>query len=123
MAQNVEVATQLLDSLGWKDTNGDGIREGADRKNIVLTLLTRGDVPARFGDEMVAANLKAVARQHGEGVDNATWIAAKDAMDYDIVFFRATPWGTLMHASHGSGYFDSRRTGAGVLHNLSAMVS
>jgi peptide/nickel transport system substrate-binding protein len=25
-----------------------------------------------------------------------------------------------MHASHGSGYFDSRRTGAGVLHNLAA---
>jgi len=39
-------------------------------------------------------------------------------MDYDLVFFRATPWGTLMHASHGSGYFDGRRTGAGVLHNL-----
>ena len=122
MAQNVEVATQLLDSLGWKDTNGDGIREGADRKNIVLTLLTRGDVSSTLRvTEMVAANLKAVGiGSTVRGVDNATWIAAKDAMDYDIVFFRATPWGTLMHASHGSGYFDSRRTGAGVLHNLSA---
>jgi peptide/nickel transport system substrate-binding protein len=39
-------------------------------------------------------------------------------MDYDMVFFRATPWGTLMHAGHASGYFDSRRTGSGVLHNF-----
>jgi len=122
LAQNVAKAGQLLDSLGWKDTNGDGVREGADGKNIVLTLLTRGDVSSTLrATEMVAADLKAVGIGSAvKGVDNATWIAAKDAMDYDLVFFRATPWGTLMHASHGSGYFDSRRTGAGVLHNLSA---
>jgi peptide/nickel transport system substrate-binding protein len=122
LTQDVEKATQLLDSLGWKDTNGDGIREGADGKNIVLTLLTRGDVSSTLrATEMVTADLKAVGiGSTVKGVDNATWIAAKDAMDYDLVFFRATPWGTLMHASHGSGYFDSRRTGAGVLHNLAA---
>jgi peptide/nickel transport system substrate-binding protein len=122
MAQDVEKATQLLDSLGWKDTNEDGIREGADRQNIVLTLLTRGDVAATLRiTEMVAADLRDIGIDSTvKAVDNATWIAAKDAMDYDLVFFRATPWGTLMHASHGSGYFDSRRTGAGVLHNLDA---
>ena len=122
LVQDVTKANQLLDSLGWEDTNGDGIREGADRKNIVLTLLTRGDVSSTLRvTEMVAADLKAIGiGSTVKGVDNATWIAAKDAMDYDLVFFRATPWGTLMHASHGSGYFDSRRTGAGVLHNLAA---
>jgi len=122
LVQDKDKAAQLLDSLGWKDTNGDGIREGADRKNIVLTLLTRGDVPSTLrSTEMVAADLKAVGIGCSlKSVDNATWVAAKDAMDYDLVFFRATPWGTLMHASHGSGYFDSRRTGSGVLHNLAA---
>ncbi|MCK9355645.1 MAG: ABC transporter substrate-binding protein [Dehalococcoidia bacterium] len=122
LAQDVAKANRLLDSLSWMDTNGDGIREGADGKNIVLRLLTRGDVSSTLrATEMVAADLEAVGIDSAvRGVDNATWIAAKDAMDYDLVFFRATPWGTLMHASHGSGYFDSRRTGAGVLHNLAA---
>ena len=122
MTQDLEKAGQLLDSLGYTDTNGDGIREGADGKNIALTLLTRGDVSSTLrSTEMVAADLRAVGIGSTlKAVDNATWIATKDAMDYDLVFFRATPWGTLMHASHGSGYFDSRRTGAGVLHNLSA---
>lgn len=120
LTQDVEASTKLLDALGWTDSNGDGIREAGDGKNIVVTLLTRGDVPGTLRvTEMVAANLKSVGIGSTiRAVDNATWIAAKDAMDYDLVFFRATPWGTLMHAGHGSGYFDARRTGAGVLHNL-----
>jgi len=121
LRQDVAAAAQLLDSLGWTDTNHNGIREGSDGRDIELRLLTRGDVASTLRvTEMVAADLQAVGIGNSiKAVDNATWIAAKDAMDYDLVFFRATPWGTLMHASHGSGYFDSRRTGAGVLHNLS----
>ncbi|HEO71858.1 MAG TPA: ABC transporter substrate-binding protein, partial [Candidatus Hydrogenedentes bacterium] len=121
-SQDVQEAKRLLDSLGFMDTNGDGIREGSDGKKISLTLLTRGDVSSTLRTtEMVAADLRAIGMEITvKSVDSATWIAAKDAMDYDLVFFRATPWGTLMHASHGSGYFDSRRTGAGVLHNLTA---
>lgn len=53
-------------------------------------------------------------------LDLSAWASVKDALDYDMVLFGATPWGTLMHAGHGSGYFDSRRTGQGVLHNLAA---
>ena len=122
LAQDTGKATELLESLGYVDSNGDGIREGSDGKNLVVTLLTRGDMASTLrATEMVAADLRAVGiGSTVKAVDNATWVAAKDAMDYDLVIFRATPWGTLMHASHGSGYFDSRRTGAGVLHNLSA---
>ena len=32
--------------------------------------------------------------------------------DYDMVLFRTTPWGMMMHAGGGSGYFDSRRVGS-----------
>ncbi len=122
MSCDVEKAASLLDSLGYVDSNGDGLREGPDGHDLTLTLLTRGDMPSTLRvTEMVAADLRAVGIDSNvRALDSSTWVATKDAMDYDLVFFRATPWGTMMHASHGSGYFDSRRTGAGVLHNLDA---
>ena len=115
-------AADMLASLGYVDSNGDGVREGLDGTPVVLSLLTRGDMASTLRvTEMVAADLRAVGiESEVRALDSSTWVAAKDAMDYDLVFFRATPWGTMMHASHGSGYFDSRRTGAGVLHNLDA---
>jgi peptide/nickel transport system substrate-binding protein len=51
-------------------------------------------------------------------VDQATWFALKDNYEYDLTITGTTPWGMLMHAGWGTGYFDSRRTGQGVLHNL-----
>ena len=115
-------AIGLLDSSGVVDADGDGIRERANGDELVLTLLTRGDKTSIVrATEMVAANLREVGIDSTvKAVDTSTWIAAKDEGDYDLVFFRATPWGTLMHASNGSGYFDARRTGGGVLHNLAA---
>ena len=119
---NVDEASALLDSIGLEDANGDGIREDAAGKEMTLTLLVRGDQTSILRTaEMVAADLRATGLDCDlKAVDSATWVATKDQMDYDLVFFRATPWGTLMHASHASGYFDVRRTGAGVLHNLDA---
>lgn len=113
-------AKTLLDSLGLKDTNNNGIRENTDGKPMTLTLLVQsGNASVSRSAEMVTGYLKNVGiAVQMKMVDSSTWIAAKDKKDYDLVMFRATPWGTLMHAGHGSGYFDSRRTGSGVLHNL-----
>ena len=122
LAYNPEEASELLDSLGLQDTNNDGIRETAGGEDLVLTFLIRSDKPSIVRSaELVVSNLAEIGIvAELNSVDTSTWLATKDEMDYDIVFFRATPWGTMMHASHGSGYFDSRRTGAGVLHNLDA---
>lgn len=119
---NAKKAKELLDNIGITDTDGDGLRESPKGKNISLSLLTRSDIPTLLRvTEMVAANLKAIGIGTTiRAVDSMTWVAIKDAKDYDLVFFRATPWGNLMHAGCGSGYFDSRRTGHGVLHNLDA---
>ncbi|MCK5584804.1 ABC transporter substrate-binding protein, partial [Candidatus Bipolaricaulota bacterium] len=120
MELNPERAGELLDSLGIVDVDGDGIREDAQGEELVLNLLTRGDQTSVVRTtEMVAANLRDVGiASFVKAVDTSTWVATKDEMDYDLVFFRATPWGTLMHAANGTGYFDARRTGGGVLHNL-----
>ncbi len=114
-------ANAFLDGLGFLDTTGNGKRE-ANGQEIKLRLLARSDTPSTVRcAEMVMQYLQDIGiGAQLTSVDSATWVAKKDAMEYDIVFFRATPWGNMMHASHGSGYFDSRRTGQGVLHNLDA---
>lgn len=116
---NATAAAALLDSLGMVDSNGDGTREAGPRE-IILDLLVQNTATNIRCTELAKQYLEAV----GIGirlvsVDSSTWVARKDATDYDLVFFRATPWGTLTYAGEGSAYFDSRRTGQGVLHNFS----
>lgn len=113
-------ATELLDSAGFKDVNGDGVREDAQGGKLELSILSRtdSDVIARSA-ELLQGYLKSIGLSSRiRALDTATWTASKDKMEYDLVLFRTTPWGMLMHAGHASGYFDARRSGAGVLHNV-----
>ena len=115
---NLEKAKQLLNEAGYKDGNGNGILETTDGKDIKLIMLLRPEY-VRSG-ELVQDYLKKVGIETTlKSVDSSTWISLKDTYYYDLTITRTTPWGMLMHAQWGSGYFDSRRTGEGVLHNLS----
>ena len=44
---NVGRANEILDSLGWVDTNGDGIREDKAGNTIEFALTTNGDNSVR----------------------------------------------------------------------------
>jgi len=109
-------ARQILSNAGYVDTNGNGIVEynGTD---IDLDLLVRTGFE-RDGQliEEYLENVGIGATVHQ--VDATTWYDLKDNYDYDLTVTSATPWGMLMHAGWGTGYFDSRRSGKGVLHNL-----
>ena len=114
---SVEKANQLLEEAGYKDNNGNGIRETLEGKDIKIIMLIRSDY-VRSG-ELVQDYLKKVGIDVTlKSVDTSTWISLKDKYYYDLTITRTTPWGMLMHAQWGTGYFDSRRTGEGVLHNL-----
>lgn len=112
-----EKAIETLEKAGYSDSNGNGVLEGKDRKDIKLEILIRSEY-ARTGELLeeyferigLSADLKTV--------DADTWVTLKDNYDYDLTVTRSTPWGMLMHAGWGSGYFDSRRTGQGVMHNV-----
>ena len=62
---DVATANQILDELGWVDTNGDGIREDKDGNTIEFTLATNGDnsvrgaIAQRIADGMLAIGIKA----------------------------------------------------------------
>jgi peptide/nickel transport system substrate-binding protein len=114
---NLTKGKSILADAGYKDTNGNGIMEGKDGKDIKLTFLTRPDYQRTT--ELMAEYLKLLGiDSEVKNVDSSTWIEQKDAGEYDLTITRSTPWGMLMHANWGTGYFDSRRTGEGVLHVL-----
>lgn len=110
-------AKTILSSAGYTDSNGNGIIEGRDGKDIELLLLLSSPFE-RIG-ELVQDHLKAsgirVTLKH---IDRTTWTNFKDQYKYDLTITRTSPWGMHMHAGWATGYFDARRTGEGVLHIL-----
>ncbi len=110
-------ARELLAATGYRDADGDGAVEGPDGRAIKLSLVVRSDW-TRLG-ELIKDYLGRIGVQADlRSLDLQSWAAEKDAYRYDLTVTRTTPWGMLMHAGWGSGYFDSRRTGQGVLHVL-----
>jgi peptide/nickel transport system substrate-binding protein len=109
-------ANALLDQAGLTERNREGYREKGG-KELRLTMVIRQDysrvgelIRDYFKDLGIVLELKVL--------DMVSWVNEKDAFRYDMTITRSTPWGMLMHAGFGTGYFDSRRTGQGVLHNL-----
>jgi peptide/nickel transport system substrate-binding protein len=114
---NLEVAKNLMAQAGYIDRDGDGFRDTPDAKKIKLSILISMDyvrLAELVQDYLKAAGIDAQLKT----VDYNTWISMKDKNDYDLVVSRTSPWGMFMHANWATGYFDSRRTGEGVLHNV-----
>ena len=121
LEHNPEKARQILELAGYKDTNKNGIREDRNGKDWNLTLL------AEPKQARTAELLKDYFQKVGVGislkvVDLSTWINLKDKFQYDLIIAHTSPWGMQMHAGSATGYFDARRTGEGVLHNIADPV-
>ena len=104
-----EKAKRLLETAGYID--GDGFTKPA------LSVVVRSEW-SRIGELLVDYLEEIGIDADLRSVELATWVAAKDAYDFDLTITRTTPWGMLMHAGWGTGYFDSRRSGRGVLHTV-----
>ncbi|MDD4749138.1 MAG: ABC transporter substrate-binding protein [Methanosarcinaceae archaeon] len=114
---NPAKARELMKKAGYEDRNENGILENKEGDDLRLTLLVRQD-SARTA-ELLSEYLEEIGLEiEVKNVDQDTWFTLKDDYKYDLTVTRSTPWGMLMHASWGSGYFDSRRSGKGVLHTL-----
>jgi len=112
-----EKAKKILQDSGYIDRSGDGIRQAPDGKELNLTLLIR-PLHARLA-ELIRDYLRSVGLKITlKSVDASTWINLKDKYRYDLLISRTSPWGMIMHAGWATGYFDARRTGEGVLHNI-----
>ncbi len=110
-------AREILQTSGYLDHDGDGIREDLQGRDIRLSLLTSDDyvrLAELIKDYLSSVGIEVIFRI----VDDNTWTSLKDQYDYDLVVSRTSPWGMFMYANWATGYFDSRRTGEGVLHNV-----
>lgn len=117
LVHDSQKANNLLDRSGYTDRDGDGYRESLDAKRMKLTILISMDY-LRLA-ELIKDYLHAVGIDSRiKTVDYNTWISMKDRNDYDLLVSRTSPWGMFMHANWATGYFDARRTGEGVLHNV-----
>lgn len=115
LKQDINRAQELLLQAGYKDGDSDGIIENFAGENITLLLLSTPPY-LRLCELVKDYLLRAGIGVEVKIVDNATWINLKDQYHYDITITRTTPWGMHMHAGWATGYFDSRRSGEGVLH-------
>ncbi len=120
LVYNPDESRRLLEKTGYTDTDKDGFRNRPGGANLVLTLLARGDLE---GTDGLLPIIVYNARQVGidiriEKTDLSTWTSRMQQNLYDLVLFRTTPWGMVMEAGCGSGYFDSRRRGGGTLANI-----
>jgi len=114
---NLDKAKKILRESGYIDTDANGIREDRDGQEIKLSILISPlyvRISELIKDYLGAVGLDARLKV----VDENTWISQKNQYQYDLVVSRTTPWGMLMHANWATGYFDSRRTGEGVLHTV-----
>ena len=55
-----QAAASLLDEAGWRDRDGDGVRENASRQRLAFTLLTSDDAVRRAVVEVLQSQLRRV---------------------------------------------------------------
>lgn len=113
-SQDAEKGRALLSSQGFVHRDSEGGLETADGVPLTLTLLVRSDlwgegqIVKLLARDLMRVGIKLTVRS----ADLSTYLAFLKEGDYDLVLFRTTPWGMMMHAGCGSGYFDSRTAGS-----------
>jgi peptide/nickel transport system substrate-binding protein len=117
LKQDIVRVKELLRSAGYKDNDGDAAIENSRGEDSELLLLSTP--PYLRLCELVREYIRrlgiAVAVKI---VDEASWIEMKDRGHYDMVISNTSPWGMRTYAGWAAAYFDARRTGEGVLHNV-----
>ncbi|HON36614.1 MAG TPA: ABC transporter substrate-binding protein [Methanothrix sp.] len=114
LAQDINKSKSMLDSLGFKDINGDGLREMPDGSDFQPKLLTRSDL----SDSVRAAEM--LKKYFADvGIDIKIDLADKsthgEIMDekktHEISLAGTTFWGMTMGEGYGTGYTDIRNYG------------
>lgn len=106
-------AAKILKDLGYIDSDLDGFLE-SDGKTVEVELVVRTDVAdaLRLSELLKEYFQKIGVRLKLRPVDMALFTTVCDhERSHEALLSRATPWGMMMWAGCGSGYFDSRNIG------------
>ena len=114
MAFDLEKAKHLLDTSGFLDHDGDGLRESRDGSPIVLTLVASSEQPDQV---RLCEMLKTYLIDAGVDVaiklmDSSTFSSTMDIdKTFDMAVSGTTPWGMTMGSGYGSGYVSTQYYG------------
>lgn len=106
-------ARQILEGLGYVDGNGDGLREREGRV-AEFELVLRADAAGSLRlAQLLQEYFRAVGvRMTLRTVDMTLFRTISDQeRSHMALLTRSTPWGMMMWAGCGSGYFDARNIG------------
>jgi len=117
LEKNVTLANSILDSIGFKDCDGDGWRDDKC-KPFEVRLAYRTDIAesSRLA-EFVKSDLEKIGlKVRLQPLDNAGFrqVLYREK-SHEMVISRTTAWGMGMWAGYGSGYFDARNIGWAVV--------
>jgi peptide/nickel transport system substrate-binding protein len=87
LTPSLEQAAQLLEQAGWRDGNGDGVRENAQGRPLRFTLLASSDALRRAVVEVLQSQLRRVgADVQVSVVEFQTMIATHRNREFDAIF-------------------------------------
>lgn len=114
MALDAGKSRNMLEDAGFRDLDGDGLRESPDGSKLVLTLVASIDLPDQV---RLAEMVKKYLADVGVGVslrlvDSGSFGSIMDVdKTFDLALSGTTLWGMNMGAAYGSGYVDTRTYG------------
>jgi peptide/nickel transport system substrate-binding protein len=119
---NVNKSKDLLDSIGYKDVNGDGFRESPDGKKFQPEILCRSDTQdgPRIADLLKKYMNSAGLDAKIKFVNNNDIITNQKTQDMAVT--GTTMVGMTMFAGYGTHYFDNRAVGYAVVNDRNFTV-
>jgi peptide/nickel transport system substrate-binding protein len=113
LSHDPDRARRMLQDLGYVDRNGDGFRE-RDGRVAEFELVLRADAAGNLRlAQLLQEYFRAVGvRLNLRTVDMTLFRTISDQeRSHMALLTRTTPWGMMMWAGCGSGYFDARNIG------------
>ncbi|WP_226990590.1 ABC transporter substrate-binding protein [Methanosarcina acetivorans] len=113
LSYDLDKSKELLDSIGFKDVDGDGFRETADGRQLKPELLVVNNV----NSERTAQLLKKYFNDAGLSLeinivdDSTLWTLIEENRDYDMSILSAGFWTTFNYRGYYTSVVDSRRFG------------
>jgi peptide/nickel transport system substrate-binding protein len=119
MSYNVTYAEELLDSLGYIDSDADGMRETPTDDEFQPVITMKNDATNIQLGVMLKQYLNAVGIDvQIDNEDGGSFWDDVDGGDYQIFIYRTTAWGMIMASGYGTGYLDAVSEGGNAWTNL-----
>ncbi len=124
MGRDLNRSKEMLDSLGFKDLDGDGFRETDEGEQFQPELLIINDMESTRSAELISKYLhEAGLNSKIKAVDEATfWKVVEDEKEFDMNIGSAGFWTTFNYRGYYTSVVDYRRFGWANVHDAAYLL-